>query len=112
MKEEKSRVFGEALACLNSTHITEGNSLNCRAFEIAGAGGLQLIEYKPIIEKCFEPDKEVLVFKTYEQLLSHIERANRFPKEIAQIRLAGAKRALSEHTYEHRLKTILKMAGC
>ena len=44
VKEEKSRVFGAGLACLNSFNFDEGDSLSCRAFEIAGAGGLQLIE--------------------------------------------------------------------
>jgi spore maturation protein CgeB len=111
VKEEKSRIFGEGLACLNSTHIAEGNSLNCRAFEIAGAGGLQLIEHKPIIQDCFEPGKELLVFNSYEELLSHIERATRFPQEMLAIRQAGAKRALAEHTYQHRLTEILYQLG-
>ncbi|MBK7372361.1 MAG: hypothetical protein IPJ09_13155 [Saprospiraceae bacterium] len=38
VKEEKSMEFGSALACINSTSMTEFDSLNCRAFEIAGAG--------------------------------------------------------------------------
>src|SRR6266571_9330762 len=62
-KEGKSRVFGEASACLNSTQFMEGNSLNCRAFEIAGAAGFQICEYRPIIEQCFVPGKELVVFR-------------------------------------------------
>jgi spore maturation protein CgeB len=109
--EEKSRVFGAGMACLNSMQIAEGNSLNCRAFEIAGAGGLQLIEYRPIISECFEPGKEVLTFDTLDELLSHVERARRYPSEMKVIREAGAKRALAEHTYRHRLEKIFKMVG-
>jgi spore maturation protein CgeB len=108
VREEKSRVFGEALACLNTFQLAEGNSLNCRAFEIAGAGGLQLIEYRPAIEQCFEPGKELLAFSTFEELMGHIERARKEPKAMQTIREAGARRALAEHTYEHRLKTILR----
>lgn len=110
VKEEKSKVFGEALACLNTFCLAEGNSLNCRAFEIAGAGGLQLIEYRPAIEECFEPGKELLAFSTYEELIGHIERARKAPKETAAIRKAGAARARAEHTYEHRLRRILALA--
>jgi spore maturation protein CgeB len=106
VREEKSRVFGAALACLNSTQIAEGNSLNCRAFEIAGAGGLHLMEYRPIVSECFEPGKEVLTFDSLEELFDHIERARRFPGEMQQIRDAAAHRALAEHTYRHRLETI------
>jgi spore maturation protein CgeB len=109
--EEKSRVFGEGLACLNTFALAEGNSLNCRAFEIAGAGGLQFIERRPILEQCFEPGKEVLDFGTYEELLAHIERARRFPAEVEPIREAGARRALSEHTYRHRLERVLAELG-
>jgi spore maturation protein CgeB len=107
VRDEKSRIFGEALACLNSFQYSEGNSLNCRAFEIAGAGGLQLIEHRPAIEQCFEPGKELLVFRTYEELLDLIERARSVPEEMLRIREAGARRALAEHTYRHRLETIL-----
>lgn len=105
--EEKSRVFGEALACVNTFTLAEGDSLNCRAFEVAGAGGLQLIEYRPSIAECFEPGKELLVFQTYEELLDHIDRARRFPTEMISIRKAGARRALADHTYRQRLETIL-----
>lgn len=105
--EEKSRVFGEALACVNTFTLAEGNSLNCRAFEVAGAGGLQLIEHRPAIEECFEPGKELLVFQTYEELLAHVDRAKNFPSEMVRIRQAGARRALADHTYRHRLEVIL-----
>ena len=111
VREGKSRIFGEGLACLNSTQIIEGNSLNCRAFEIAGAGGLHLMEYRPIIPECFEPGKEVLTFDSMEELLDHIERAKRFPNEMQAIREAAARRALAEHTYRHRLESIFKMVG-
>ena len=109
VREEKSRIFGEAMACLNSTQIIEGNSLNCRAFEIAGAGGLQLMEYKPIIPECFEPEKEILVFNNMEELLDHIDRAKRNPNEMKKIREAAASRAHSEHTYMRRIEGILSL---
>jgi spore maturation protein CgeB len=108
VREEKSRVFGMGMACLNTFSLAEGDSLNCRAFEIAGAGGLQLIEHRPAIEECFEPGKELLVFRTYEELRDHIARARRSPVEMAAIREAGARRAIAEHTYRHRLETILR----
>ena len=108
VREQKSRVFGEGMASLNSFHLAEADSLNCRAFEIAGAGGLQLIEHRCAVEDCFEPGKELLVFRTYEELLDHVQRARKYPSEMTGIREAGAKRALAEHTYRHRLKVILE----
>jgi spore maturation protein CgeB len=107
VREEKSRIFGEGMACLNTFSLNEGDSLNCRAFEIAGAAGLQLIESRPAIWDCFDPGKELLVFSTYEELASLIDRARRCPEEMKAIRIAGAKRALAEHTYRHRMDEIL-----
>lgn len=109
VRDEKSRVFGEGLACLNSMHVSEGNALNCRAFEIAGAAGLQLIEHRPMIESCFEPGKEVLVFDSLTELFEHIERARKHPAEVAKIRAAGHRRALAEHTYAHRIEQMFRI---
>jgi spore maturation protein CgeB len=111
VKEEKSKIFGEALACLNSTQIVEGNSMNCRAFEIAGAGGLQIMENRSIISECFEPEKEVLTIDSLDELMAHLERAKRFPGEMRAIREAAARRALQCHTYRHRLETIFGHLG-
>src|ERR1700687_1947009 len=105
-REDKSQVFGEALACLNTFALAEGNSLNCRAFEIAGAGGLQLMEARPIVSECFEPGTEVLTFTSFEELLALLQRCQRSPAEMQAIRTAAARRALAEHTYRHRLDRI------
>jgi spore maturation protein CgeB len=111
-REEKSRVFGEALACLNSTAMSEGNSLNCRAFEIAGAGGLQLLEQREIVNECFEPGKELLVFDSIPELMDLISRAKVDRAWASGIREAGACRALAQHTYKHRLEVIFRsLAG-
>jgi spore maturation protein CgeB len=109
VKEEKSLVFGEALGCLNSFSLSEGDSLNCRAFEIAGAGGLQLIEHRPVLEECFEPGKEVLPFRSMEELEDLVRRAEQEPLVARRVREAGARRALAHHTYRHRIEAILGM---
>jgi spore maturation protein CgeB len=111
VKDEKSRVFGEALGCLNTFSLSEGNSLNCRAFEIAGAGGLQYIEARPAIQDCFEPGREVLTFKTFEELCELISRSRRDATGARETRARGLKRALSEHTYRHRLTRMLGHLG-
>ena len=111
VRDEKSRVFGEALACLNSTALSEGDSLNCRAFEIAGACGLQLIEDKPAVAHCFEPGREVLTYRSVDEIREHLARARCEPDWANQVREAGYKRAHGEHTYEHRLRHILSSVG-
>jgi spore maturation protein CgeB len=107
VKEEKSHVFGGALACLNSTTLSEGNGLNCRAFEIAGACGLQLIEPRPIVEQCFEPSREVLLYRSVDEIIEHVSRARLDPQWAMAIREAGHRRAHADHTYAKRLERII-----
>ena len=107
VREEKSRVFGEALAVLNCTAMREFDSVNCRAFEIAGCGGLQIMEYRASIEECFEPGKEILVYRTLDELDDLIKHALKFPKEMEVIRSKAALRSHQQHTYRHRLDVIL-----
>ena len=108
VRESKSLVFGSGLACLNSTAMSEFNSLNCRAFEIAGAEGLQLLEERECVSDCFDPDKELRTFSSIDELIDLISWAKKYPQEALQVRKAGRKRALSHHTYEIRLQHILK----
>lgn len=111
IKEEKSMEFGSSLACINSTAMSEGNSINCRAFEIAGAGGLQIMEYRPAIEDCFDPGKEILTFSSFGELTEHAERVLADKQFALTIRSNAHKRANGEHTYRHRIETILRIIG-
>jgi hypothetical protein len=107
VKEDKAKVFGSAMGVLNSTAMSEFDSVNCRAFEIAGCGGLHVLENRKSIETCFIPGKEVLTYDSFEELLEIVKFAKTNTKEILSIREAGCKRAHAEHTYENRLEYIL-----
>ena len=107
-RAEKSAVFEGALASLNCTSMSEGDSLNCRAFEICGARGLQLLEDKPSVSSCFDPGKEVLTYRSVEEILDHLARARVEPHWADSIREAGRRRVHAEHTYAHRMEHILR----
>ncbi len=111
VKDDKSQAFHSGLACLNSTAMSEGNSLNCRAFEICGAAGLQLIENKPAVELCYEPGREVLTYGSVDEILDYLAKARAEPDWAQKIRIAGLRRTLAEHTYQHRLNQILGASG-
>jgi spore maturation protein CgeB len=108
VKEQKSRVFGEGLVCINSTQMCEGNSVNCRAFEISGAGGLQIMEYRPAIEDCFVPGKEIVTYESVDELMDKISFYRNNVSASMAIRNAAYSRVISSHTYKHRLSEILQ----
>lgn len=105
--DEKARIFGSAFACINSTSMTESDSLNCRSFEIAGSGGLQFMENREAIQDCFEPDRELVTFSSVDELSDKLMYYRENPEKALAIRKAGHQRALAEHTYSHRLTTII-----
>ena len=96
---------GEVRVTIDSAAHTV--TISAGPFEIAGAGGLQFIEHRPAVEQCFAPGKELLSFRTFEELLDLVSKARSHPEEMVSIRRAGAARALAEHTYRHRLDVIL-----
>ena len=108
VREEKARIFGGAAACINSTSMTEYDSLNCRAFEIAGSGGLQFMEQRDSVTDCFEPGREIITFTSVSELLDKMRFHERNPSLSFEVREAGYRRAHSEHTYMHRLSAIIK----
>jgi len=69
--------------------------------------GRDIVGHRPIVSGCFEPGREVLAFGTREELFEILARARREPAEMEKVRDTGHRRALAEHTYEHRLKVIL-----
>jgi len=107
----KAQIFNEGLACLNTFAPAERNNLNCRIFETCGSGGLLLTERKEVLSRCFEPGKEFLDFASSEECLDVIERLRMDIPFSEQIRKAAVKRAHGEHTYAHRLSTILQTIG-
>ena len=107
---EKAKAMQAARICLNTLHFAEVNGLNCRAFEIAGCGGLQLVTAVPVLSEHFQPGVEVASFDSAEDLLEQIRHYLRNPEAAAAIAARGQARAHAEHTYEHRLQEIFRIS--
>lgn len=105
---EKSEIFYKSKICLNTFTYTNITGTNCRLFEIAGSGGFQISEYRDEIPKFFEPNKEIVLFRTIDELKEKINYYLKHPEERWKIAEAGYKRAIKENTWEHRVKYLLK----
>ncbi|TXB63705.1 glycosyltransferase [Vicingus serpentipes] len=108
-QKEKAKAFGAAKIVLNNLHPAVINGINKRAFEIAGCGGFQIITHSDAVSQLFTVGKEIVTYSNYSDLIKKLDYYLD-PKnegERKQIAEAGHQRAMKEHTYEHRLKTIL-----
>jgi spore maturation protein CgeB len=96
-----------ALAILNvnrNSMAQYGFSPPTRIFEAAAAGACIISDYWVGMENFFEPGKEILVAKDGDEVAGILE--NLEPSRATAIGYAAYLRALSEHTYSTRAKTL------
>jgi spore maturation protein CgeB len=107
---EKSKAFKAAKIVLNNLHPAVIDAVNKRGFEICGVGGFQIISDRPAVYELFEVGKEIVTYKSLQDLKEKIDYYldDKNELERANIANAGYLRALKDHTYEVRLKQLLK----
>jgi spore maturation protein CgeB len=82
-----------------------------RTFEVPGCGGFLLTEAVPHLDEYFVPNEEIGVFDTTDDLVEQVGYWLAHPDERAAVAAAGHRRALAEHTYDHRFAAIFAAAG-
>ena len=80
-----------------------------RNFEIPGYGGFLLSEFVEGIDQYYIPDKEIVLFKNFDELINKIRFYLQNDTQRETIRIAGQKRTLREHTYEKRFQKIFEI---
>lgn len=80
-----------------------------RLFEVTGRGGFMIFPYIKGLEDHFEIGKEIVTyqFNNFGELKEKIDYYLAHNEEREAIRLAGHERTKREHTYTHRLTTLL-----
>jgi spore maturation protein CgeB len=108
--DDKARAACGARISLNTLHFAEIDGLNSRAFELAGCGAFQMVTSRPVLQEHFLPGIEVETFESIGELIEKIRHYLQHPESAASIAERGQKRAYAEHTYEHRLQEIFRIA--
>jgi spore maturation protein CgeB len=104
---DKAKAFRGAKIVINNLHFGEIWGLNARAFEAAGAGAFQMVDWRPGLSQLFNDGEELIAFKGLEDLRHKIDYWLRRETERRVIAEAGMRRAHAEHTYSLRLDTLL-----
>ena len=110
-EEEKARAFNAAKIVLNTMHYGEIEGVNCRLFEAAGCGAFQIADWKPALPDLFEPEKEIVTFRTQQELKEKVDYYLAHPEERREIADRAYARAHNEHTYEMRLQKMFETLG-
>lgn len=106
---DKADAIKYAKISLNTVQPTEFEGVNVRTFEYAGAGGFQLMQYKKALPDLFEIDKEVVTYKTADEMIEKIEYYLQHKAERIKIAQAGKERAWKDHDYQKRLTRLINM---
>lgn len=106
--DDKSRAFGCAKIVLNNLHPGEIDSLNCRAFEIPACKAVQFVNHRDCVSELFELDKEIVTFKCFGDLREKLTEYLTNADKRSALAEAGYRRAIAEHTYNHRLATLVR----
>lgn len=106
------KLYTESKSVLNlKNEMNVVNGLNQRTFDPYISDTLVFQDYSKDLELCFDLDKEIIIFN---DILELNEKVNRFKKDTThfdRILENGKKRVLSEHTFAHRIETIMKDFG-
>lgn len=103
------RIYNAATICLNVHHTqTHWGGLNMRTFEVAACGGFLLTDRVVGMEELFVPGEEIAYYESLDQVRSQVDYYLAHPAERGQIAQRGRERILRQHTYAHRIETIIQ----
>lgn len=95
--------------------ISHGDFVNPRTFELASMGVFQLVDKRTLMDEHFicsslknpREDAELAVFESMEDLQENILFYLNHPELREKIALNAQRRVTKEHTYVHRMETLL-----
>jgi spore maturation protein CgeB len=109
------RAYGGASVGVNLHHVVSSNGVNARCnqrvFELAAIGVPQVVDPRRDLDRYFVPGQDLLVFRDAAELRSSVERLIHEPPSAEALGESARRTALGRHTYMHRMKRVLDVAG-
>lgn len=105
--EDLPRFYPLHAVNFNCTSKQMKGAVNQRIFDAPATGAFILTDWRVQIENLFEPGTEVICYNEPEEAGELIRRFLDHPAERRAVAQAARRRILAEHTYEHRVETLL-----
>jgi spore maturation protein CgeB len=87
--------------------VAENNANNMRLYEATGCGAMLITDQKDNLAELFEPDRELVTYRSHQEAVEKIRYYMSHPDEAAVIARAGQARTLREHSYRHRMEELV-----
>lgn len=97
-------VLSQYNVCLNlhGAGAIDGAAGNMRMFEVTGIGSCLLTDEKKENSALFEKDKEIVIYKSFEEMTEKARWLIDNPQKARDIALAGQKKTLMNYTYKNK----------
>lgn len=92
----------------NCTSKQMKGAVNQRIFDIPATGSFVLTDWREQMDELFEPNTEIACFHEPEEVPDLVRYYLAHPQERQRIATAARKRILAEHTWQHRLQSMLQ----
>ncbi len=112
----RPRVAAERMGDIYARHAVSVNlhaqvvrrGTNMRTFEAAGYGIAQIVDHRHELERYFEPGREIDIVHNPGQMVERVAHLLREPAIALRLARNARLRAMTEHTYWHRLVHLLR----
>lgn len=108
---EMPKIFACSKINLNPSLCIIQTGIPLRAFDIMGAGGLLLSNYREELLEHFENEAELVIYESIEDAIDKIGFYLQHEELREKIALNGRKKTLEEHSLQQRMDIILTVAG-
>ena len=86
--------------------ISPRSASNMRLFEATGVGSCLITDWKENLSDIFEPESEVVTYRSAEECVEKVRWLLDHPKEREQIAAQGQARTLKDHTFARRAELL------
>lgn len=104
---EKAKLLYGSKIIFNQMHFAEIEGVNCRFFEIYGAAGFQLSDYRPILHDLLPIDPELVSFKNIDDGIEKIKYYLEQPDKRHHISKQIYQHFITLYSYDQLIKYIL-----
>lgn len=103
------KVFYSSKINLNITMRSIASGVPARVFDVMSIGGFMLSNWQEEIPELFDEGKEIVTYKSPEELIDKADYYLQHEDERAKIAVNGYRKVKARHTYEHRLDKIISI---
>ena len=106
--ETAPKIFNASQINLNISSTQLHTSVNQRVFDVPLAGGFLLTDWRESLAELFDPEKELAVYHSAEELRDKVDYFLKHDSGRIKIITRAAKRVKKEHRLERRIQKMLK----